>query len=241
MKHLLLSVFFLASLAMIVPAVPALAQTGAGTSIAGDDLCGKDATDKCTPEDLRQMAKKVVSLVVVLGTALLVIVILYQLVMSWFAYANGDTGAIKRAGVAAFNRFIGFAIVIAVAGGFLFAVLTAFGTKPEFLKLLQFFSSGFIEHAHAQTTGLQNPLGSNSLYDILLSGIRLILQFFIYPALIAMWVWSGFQFIYARGNPTGLQKAKAWLLWAFIITLVAFALQGFLAAFKGTADIIIGS
>jgi hypothetical protein len=208
-------------------------------SISGDDLCGASSTAKCTPAALKTLGTKVLSLFVLLGSVLLVLAIAVRVVMSWYAYRAGDAGAIKRAGQQAFNAFIGFIIVFAVFGGVFMILLNTLGAQPWVGKLLQMFSEAFVPHAYAVGTQLPNPLGSNSLYDILISAASLALRFFVYPAVIAMWVWSGFQFIYSQGNPDGLNKAKSWLFWAFIITVITFSLQGFLLAFRGTAEKIV--
>jgi hypothetical protein len=47
-------------------------------------------------------------------------------------------------------------------------------------------------------------------------------------------VWTGFSFVFAQGKPEMLAKAKKWLMWAFVSTLVIFLLQGFLVAVQGT-------
>jgi hypothetical protein len=208
-------------------------------SISGDDLCGSSSTAKCTPAALKTLGMKVLSLFTVVGSALLVVFIAIRVVMSWYAYRAGDAGAIKRAGQQAFNAFIGFIIVFAVFGGVFMILLNTLGAQPWVGKLLQMFSEAFVPQAYAAGTQLPNPLGSNSLYDILISAASLALRFFVYPAVIAMWVWSGFQFVYSQGNPEGLNKAKSWLFWAFIITVITFALQGFLLAFRGTAEKIV--
>lgn len=185
------------------------------------------------------MGTRLLAMFALLGSVLLVTVIGIRLVMSVFAYMRGDVGAIKRAGEAAFNAAIGFFIVFAVGGGIFLVLLKTLGTKPEFLKLLEMFTSTFVETAHAQEKLLPNPLGSNSAYDIILAALNLAMRFFIYPGLIAMWVASGFKFIYSQGNPEGLKTARNWLFISFIVTIVTFSLQGFMLAFRATAEKIV--
>jgi hypothetical protein len=86
---------------------------------------------------------------------------------------------------------------------------------------------------------LPNPINANSLYDLILDVVRLIMRFFIYPALISIWVWTGFAFVFAQGRPEALTKAKKWLMWAFATTLVIFFLQAFLTAVQGTVQKIL--
>lgn len=236
MKKLLLPVFVTALTVLFFVGVPSVEAQ----SISGNDLCGAEG-DKCTLDDLKELGRRFISMFLVIGGTLLVIVLAVRIALAWFAMRTQGAEAIKKTGEQAFNALIGFLIIFLVFGGFFLALLTVFGTQDWAVKLLKLFSSSFIETAYASNHQLPNPLGSNSLYDIILSGASLIMRFFVYPAVIAMWVWSGFQFVYAQGNPEGLKKAKAWIFWAFIITVIMFSLQGFLAAFKGTAQNIVPS
>lgn len=90
-------------------------------------------------------------------------------------------------------------------------------------------------------TQLPNPLGVTSLYDFILSVLNLVMRFFIYPALIAMWVWSGFSYVLAQGAPDKIAKTHKLLLWAFISTLLVFITQGFLVAVRGSVQKIVPS
>jgi hypothetical protein len=220
-------------------------QTTSGTpSIAGDEVCGSSATTECKLTDLTKMGKSLLFYFTMLGGAILVLFIALRLVSAWFAYRAGNTNAIKQAGEWAFNAAIGFLIIFAVAGGLFLGGLSYLGTQPWATKLFKLLSDMFVEHAYAATTDtstqlLPNALGTNSAYELLLAGINLGMRFFVYPAIIVMWVWSGFQFVYSQGNPEGLKKARSWLMWAAIITVVAIMLQGFLVALKNTANKIL--
>jgi len=208
--------------------------------ISGDILCGSSSSTKCGPQHLKQIGVKLLSLFVYLGSAALVVLVSIRLLWSVKAYFQGDVMAIKKAGEDAFNAFIGFIIIFAVGAGILLIMLKSFGVQPWAVKLLQFFSSGFIEHAYAaEERLLPNPLGSNSAYDLIIAALSLAMRFFIYPGLIVMWVAAGFKFIYSQGNPEGLKTARSWLLVSFIVTVVAFSLQGFILALKATAQKIV--
>ncbi len=91
------------------------------------------------------------------------------------------------------------------------------------------------------TAGLPNPLGVCSLYDFILNGLKLVLKFFIYPALIAIWVWTGFNYVLAQGAPEKLMKTHKLLMWAVISTFVVFVIQGFLLALRGSVEKIVPS
>jgi hypothetical protein len=214
-------------------------------SISGDEVCGATAATECTPAHLKQVGQRLLFTFTSIGGAVLLVLIAIRIMRSWYAYRAGNANAIKEAGQQAFNAVIGFFIVFAIMGGLYLAFLSYLGTQPWATQLFKLFSQAFIPHAYAagETTDqlLPNAYGSNSLYDLLISGANLIMRFFVYPAIIAAWVWSGFQFVYARGNPEGLSKAKFWIFWAFIFTVVIFMLQGFLLAFRNSANSILGS
>ena len=65
------------------------------------------------------------------------------------------------------------------------------------------------------------------------------MRFFIYPALVTIWVWTGFSFVLAQGNPEALNKTKKWLIYAFVTTFIVFILQAFLTAARGTVQKVL--
>ena len=206
-------------------------------SISGDEVCGSSSSTVCKPAHLKVVFGRLMTIVAAIGSVLLVVVIVGRLVASWYAYRKGDAGAIKRAGEQAFQSLIGFVIIISIFGGAFMLFLSYFGAQPWATQLLQLFSLDFIPHAYAAGEELlPNPLGSNSLYDIIMAAANVAMRFILYPAIVFMWIASGFQFINSQGNPEGLKKAKSWLLYAVLITVVSFSLQGFILAFKNTAQ-----
>lgn len=90
-----------------------------------------------------------------------------------------------------------------------------------------------------EPTELPNPLGVDSLYDFILAILNMVMKFFLYPALMGIWVYSGFLYVAAQGAPEKLKKAHNLLLWAVISTFIVFIAQGFLMAIKGTVNAIL--
>lgn len=232
-KHYLLSVL-LASFLLLISFYSVDAQ--GSRSISGDDLCGSSASTICGVKDIKSIGQSLAYAFVLIGGSALVLLIAIRLVQAWFAYRAGNANAINDSGKKIWNGLVGFFMFIVIIGGFLMAALSYLGTKPEFLKILQLFAGFFVEHAYAANDGLlPNPTTFNNLFDLILAALALAMRFFIYPSLIVMWVWSGFQYVYAQGNPEGLKKAHSWLFWAFLITAITFMLQTFLFALKATA------
>ena len=61
----------------------------------------------------------------------------------------------------------------------------------------------------------------------------------MYPAMITVWVWSGFMYVAAQGAPEKLAKAHKLLLMAFVTTLITFTTHGFLLSLKASVDKIL--
>jgi hypothetical protein len=212
------------------------AAHGYAQSIAGDTVCGASAP--CQLSDLTKIGRSFLAMAMYLGGAIFIIFASFVIIKAVRARMAGNTNAIKDAGNYIFQGLIGFALVFLIGGGLLAVALKTFGVRPEFLKLLELFSSGFFNHAYAEEL-LPNPYSSNSAYDIIIGGASLIMRFFIYPALIALIVWSGLKFVISQGNPNGLKEAKAWLWWSIIAVIIVFSLQGFLLAFQATVQKIV--
>lgn len=215
----------------------ALAQ---GSSLA--DVCGQGAstTTACKVGDIGPLVKGLLSLVLSIGLPLLFIFVAYRFVVAWFALQQGNAGAYKDALKKAGNAIFGFIIIVFLIGGGLYTVFSIFGVKPEILKILKLFSQGgLITPLYAEQ--LPNFLIADNLYDFILNALRLAMKFFIYPALIVLWVWTGFAFVLAQGAPDALIKAKKWLVGALVSTIVILVLQGFLLALRSSVLKILGT
>lgn len=215
-------------------------------SISGDEVCGATASTKCTANDLGVIMKGVLTLIISLGLPILVVVVLYRFVMAYFAVVQGNAGAYKEALKKSVNAAAGFFFIVALFGGLFVVILQFFGVRGDGqfnpTEIIKLFGESFVPHAYAQTAEgqfLPNPLKVNNLYDFILSIVRVVMRFFIYPMLIGIWVWTGFSFVTAQGNPEAISKAKRLLMWAFATTLVIFMLQAFLAAIRGTVQSIL--
>jgi hypothetical protein len=226
------------------------AQTG--PSIAGDSVCGGVTyNDKgeaqlhpCKIQDLGKVVKGLLSLVISIGLPLLVFIIAFRFFKAWKALVDGNPNAYKEELKKVGNAVFGFVIIVLMIGGFFTVALRFFGVNETILKFIENIlassSSGLVEHAYAANQQyLPNFLTVNNLYDFILNILRLTMRFFVYPALIVIWVFTGFSFIYAQGNPEQLTKAKKWLVGAFITTLAIFMVQTFLIAIRGSVQNIL--
>lgn len=212
----------------------------AQTSISGDALCGSSTTTACNFTHLKSLVKGVMYFIIGLGLPLLIVIIAYRFIMAWFAAAQGQTGTYKEATKKAAQSILGFLILIALFGGVLTVALEYLGATDPVVKLLKLISSSLVETAHAQDVPLlPSPIKDTNLYDFLLKILAMVMRFFIYPALIVMWVVTGFSFILAQGKPDALSKAKKLIIAATISTFVVVMIQAFLIAAKGTVEQIL--
>ncbi len=212
----------------------------AQTSISGDALCGSSTTTACNFTHLKSLVKGVMYFIIGLGLPLLIVIIAYRFIMAWFAAAQGQTGTYKEAIKKTAQSILGFLILIALFGGVLTVALEYLGATDPVVKLLKLISSSLVETAHAQDVPLlPSPIKDTNLYDFLLKILAMVMRFFIYPALIVMWVVTGFSFILAQGKPDALSKAKKLIIAATISTFVVVMIQAFLIAAKGTVEQIL--
>lgn len=245
----ILALFF-----VMIPFVPSTvsAQVPSKKSISGDEVCGsgktigKDANgneiiDKCNITYIAVIMKSALKVIIGLGLPLLVVFITYRFVMAWFALQQGNAGAYKDALSKSVNAVLGFFFIVALLGGLFVLVLKFFGIKSTLLgiPIFSMFLDTFVTHAYAKEEYLPNFFISNDIYDLILAGISLVMRFFIYPALLAIWVWTGFSFVAAQGAPDALMKAKKWFMYAVVTTFVIFMVQMFLFAAKGTVEKIL--
>jgi hypothetical protein len=219
-----------------VPLTLAHAQSD-GTAISGDEVCG-GINNKCTITHIGIVIKRVLGYVIALGLPVLVVVAVWRFVLAWFALRSGNANAYNEALKKSGNAIVGFLFIVALFAGLMLVLLKFIGVQDAPLNILKIFSEAFVAPAYAaqgpQNTMLPNFLRDNNLYDLILSILRLVMRFFIYPMIIVAWVWTGVAFVLAQGNPVEITKAKKWLVGAFITTLAVFMIQAFLTAARGT-------
>jgi hypothetical protein len=212
--------------------------TGApAQSVSGDSYCGGGGKP-CSLGQIGGVIRAFLTNVVLrIGIVVLFLYIMLVIAQTLKAKAENKPDALKEAYKRITNALLGFLMLMAAVSGFLYFLIQFIGVKAQFL---QFLLSGFVDIAYAQTpTYLENPVTSVSLYDFLLVVVRLFIRFFIFPGVIFMWVYTGFSFVQAQGKPDAINKAKSWLLWATVCTILIFVVEGFLFALRNTVNQIL--
>ena len=54
---------------------------------------------------------------------------------------------------------------------------------------------------------LQNPIGTKTIQDFLVKILNAVVQI-LTPVLVLMFIWTGFKFVQAQGQPEAIEKAK---------------------------------
>lgn len=230
-----LKAFFVASLVTL--SVGALFAQG---QLAGDAVCGGSAETACKFENFKDIMGKTFLFLLQIAIAFLLIMIMYS--AAQVMTAQDKASALKEAKTRLWNVLLGFLLITVVAGGGYLAFLSYFNIKSEFLTpITKLFSMNLSDvlpfaHAHAQDAEkLPNPLGTTTnLFDFLGMLVSLVIRWFVFPVIIFSWLYTGFQYVYAQGNPQKLMDAHKWLWWTLIGTVTIMLAEGFTLALQGT-------
>lgn len=193
--------------------------------------CGNLGQDPCTIGQIGTTVKDIGFKVLLLAGMVLPIIIVIWVIK--FIYSKNKAEAKKEANYHLIGIVTGFVLI---AGAFTFfpALLKGLGVKEQFL---QFFNLGYLMVDHAYAAGenfLEGPTTVTDPYDFILLLISLIVRWFVYPAVIFAWVYAGFLFVKAQGNPQELKDARAWVWWTLIGTVIILLANGLAFALRET-------
>lgn len=89
--------------------------------------------------------------------------------------------------------------------------------------------------AHGQGTQLQNPIRFNRLDELVRAVLDAIIQVAV-PIAAVFLIYSGFLFVFARGDETKLKTAKSVFLWTIVGIAVLLGAELLSQVIKGTID-----
>ncbi len=219
-----------------------------GVSAAGaldfnSTRCG-DSNPNCSPSNFFGTLKTGFSWIVAFSATFITVLILFYL--AWgpvkAMLAGGKPEVISEYRSKATGAVISFAVLVATFG-LAYWLMSALGVSQWILKVFQpLFSTELIPHAYAETGEyFSSPIeGTDTLYDFLLLLVRLLVRWFIYPAIIAMWIYTGFSYVAAQGNPEKITKSHKWLFIAVATTVISFLAESFMFAIRDTVNAILG-
>lgn len=200
--------------------------------------------DGCKLSDIKPIWKNVVEIVLVLGTFSIFFMVCWTVIRIMFLKPSQSASEINEVKEKFFYAVIGFVIIVAIAGGFLFAVYETIGVNSEFLNALKkILSYSFIDTAYAAGANvnllLPNPTNITNLYDFMLVIFQVLVRWFVFPAVIFAWFFVGASYVYAQGSPEKLKEAHKRLLYVFVGTVIIMALQGGLIALQTSIKSIL--
>ena len=82
---------------------------------------------------------------------------------------------------------------------------------------------------------LDNPLAFDTLYDFLVAVLDVAIAI-AFPALVLFFVWIGFKFLTAQGDPKEIQKAREYFLWAIVGALLVLGARVLAEAIRATVE-----
>lgn len=235
-KHFLLNAI-IACMVLFVSVHSTHAVT-APTFTTIDKICGDSINSpECTIGDFKTFFNGIILYGSVLILVVLTAYIIWRIV--WGAkqlIVDGNAGAWAEAKKEAGSSIVGYIILIFLIGGGLFAITNFIGVAPWLTRILHLFiSDSFVQNAYAADSLLPNALpGVTNVYDLVLTFVSLALRFIAYPVLLGLWVYTGFSYVLAQGNPEKIGKVHSWLLVATIATVSVFIVQGFLIVVTNT-------
>ena len=210
----------------------------AQASLSGDFICGKDANSICTFRDGKKIIDNFVTYLIGITFLIFGAVIGVRLIFAFKAKVEGNGNALAELRSKLGNALLGLIIFLLIMSGLFVVALEYLSVQPWAIPILKLLTDSFIPHAYAADQLLPNPLGTNNLYDLILLLVRLVIRWFVFPAVLIMWIWSGFAYVAAQGNPEKISKAHNWLLWAFVSTVIIMVTEGFLFAIRDTVQSI---
>lgn len=141
---------------------------------------------------------------------------------------------------------VGVGIIMFFGGaGLTLMILRSIGLNEDFLKTFNwFFPTALLDvisaHAYAADSNmLPNPLNLDNPLDFFAMLLNLTIKWFVFPCIILSWLYAGFLYVRAQGNPEEISNAHSWLWWTFIGTGIIMLAEVFYSVLRGTITTII--
>lgn len=195
---------------------------------------GSDPTKACTLDQLVPAGKlsyNTIGVLVLFGTILFAAVTVGLRIAS----GRGGSAAILSDGKIRLAKILTGVIILLLATYFV-KILLGLGFQKTFLPPTSIAPvSTFFTHAYAaDSTAYASPVGNVTLTSFMVLALKIFVAWFVFPFLIGVWLFAGFRFVAAQGNPTKIAEAKMLLFWAFLGTVVLLGAETFASALKET-------
>lgn len=197
-------------------------------------LCGQgDISTACHVSDVLPTSKRLFAYFAAIGV--FVIAIAVFIVGIRFIIQKDKAAVLKENKQRLVNVVLGIVLLLG-AGTIFIAALKALGVQDQFLKVFGTASivPSFVDHAYAAGDLLPSPTIATNLYDFMILVMELIVRWFVFPVVVYGWLYVGYMFVKAQGNPQELVEARKWLWYVFIGTVIVIFAEGFAFALRDT-------
>lgn len=229
--------------ALLIPFILALTFSSLYASgLAGTCGDGPDASTACNlTTNLSGVFKG--ALMFMLQVSALVMVLAFVMVGLGYIQASDKAAQLQEAKRRLKNVVLGLLLLTVVASAAFVGVFKYIGVDAKVLDPLRILLQGhallpsILPFAHAYAADgdpLPNPLGVNNLMAFLVLLLKLVIQWIIFPILVAAWAFTGFKYVGAQGNPQKLADAHKYLWYTFIGTVIIMLAEGLATALSGT-------
>lgn len=208
----------------------------------GPDNCGSYDNPCSLAVDFGKLIYKLeVVGVVLVGLFALVVLVFFIWKSLWASDSSAEKAKLnKQAGVISISFFAAVFL-----GALFIAGMNAF-VKSEYSALLKKFISMVGDtpilttlHTYAAdpfANHLPNALVVETPYDALIIFFQFAMRWILIPIVIGSWVWAGFLFIQAQGNPEKISHAREKLWNTLVKTLILMFALGIAFAFRNTIN-----
>lgn len=204
--------------------------------------CAAEGPNGCDVNDLFEQLKVVFIVSVLIIMLWNLFIIIKSGTFQMFKEDQSEAlAALKQQGWRALSNIVLSLIIVGVMVAFYQAVLVEKFSKPfDAFKTFQSLNEPFVVHAYAvEGEHLPNPLVVETPYDLAILAYQLAMRWIFIPLLIASWVWAGFLFIRAQGNPEGLKRARERLVYSVVWTVILMVILGLAFTLRDTANQIL--
>lgn len=165
-------------------------------------------------------------------------------------FFSGDNPQVKKELAKRFINLFAFTAVGLLAVSLVIMVLSSISADGSLIDVIKklganVYNVQFVDHAYAQTTtssGLYSPVPTDKTpFDWIIIIFKGMMEFAVLPMLIALWAYTGWLFVSAQGSSTQIAKAKNYILYSVMWTVILLLIQAFLFALQGPFNALLTS
>lgn len=204
--------------------------------------CDAEGPNGCDANDLIEQLKVVFIVFVTLIIGWNMFMIIKSGTLQMFKENQSEAlAALKERAWKSLSNIALSLIIVGAMVAFYQTILVEKFSKPfDVFKAFQSFNEPFVVSVYAaEGEHLPSPLVVETVYDLAILSYQFAMRWIFIPLLIASWVWTGFLFIRAQGNPEGLKRARERLTYSIVWTVILMTVLGLAFTLRDTANQIL--